>query len=105
MLEPEDDVAHVKWGGGWRMPTKAEFNELMDNCTWTWSTMNGVNGYFITSNKSGYTDRFIFLPAAGDRRDSDLNCADRQPTTPAATAASPAIITILRFIALSASFD
>lgn len=69
-LDAADDVAHVKWGGSWRMPTKAEQDELRTNCTWTWTTMNGVNGYRVTSNKSGYTDRSIFLPAAGYCEDS-----------------------------------
>ena len=71
-LDMEDDVAHVKWGGSWRMPTNDEQNELRLNCTWTWTTLNGVNGYLVTSNKTGYTDRSIFLPAAGYRGDSDL---------------------------------
>ena len=66
-LDPDDDVAHVKWGGDWRMPTKDEFTELLNNCTWTWITLNGVKGYRVTSNKSGYTDRSIFLPTAGYR--------------------------------------
>ncbi|MBO7112331.1 MAG: hypothetical protein J6V75_00065, partial [Bacteroidaceae bacterium] len=56
-LDPEDDVAHVKWGGNWRMPTISEFEDLINNCTWTWTTQNGVNGYKVTSKKSGYTDR------------------------------------------------
>ncbi len=64
ILDNEDDVANVKWGGNWRMPTQDEFEELIDNCTWTWTTQNGVGGYRITSNKSGYTGS-IFLPAAG----------------------------------------
>jgi uncharacterized protein (TIGR02145 family) len=64
-LDPDDDVAHVKWGGDWRMPTEKEFQELIDSCTWTWTTLNGVNGYRVTSNKSGFTDRSIFLPVAG----------------------------------------
>ncbi len=64
-LDPEDDVAHVVWGGKWRMPTKQEMVELHDNCTWEWTTLNGVNGYCVTSKKQGYTDRSIFLPAAG----------------------------------------
>ena len=72
-LDMEDDVAHVKWGGSWRMPTKAEQDELCTNCTWTWTSLNGVNGYLVTSNKTGYTDRSIFLPAAGYRDDTDLN--------------------------------
>ena len=72
VLDPEDDAAHVNWGGSWRMPTKAEWQELIDNCTWTWTTQNGINGYKVTSNKEGYTDKFIFLPAAGSRFDSGL---------------------------------
>lgn len=65
VLDDEDDVAHVKWGGNWRMPTVSEQVELRDNCKWTWTTRNGVSGYLVTSKKSGYTDRSIFLPAAG----------------------------------------
>ncbi len=72
VLDSEDDAAHVNWGGSWRMPTMAEWQELIDNCTWTWTTQNGINGYKVTSNKAGYTDKFIFLPAAGYRNDSDL---------------------------------
>ena len=60
-LDLEDDVAHVKWGGTWRMPTKAEQDELRNNCTWTWTTQNGVNGYKVT----GPNGNSIFLPAAG----------------------------------------
>ena len=72
VLDPEDDAAHVNWGGSWRMPTDAEWTELRNNCTWTWTTQNGVNGYRVTSNKTGYTDKSIFLPAAGYRNDASL---------------------------------
>lgn len=77
-LDPEDDVARVKWGGSWRMPTKAELDELCNSCTWTWyssgnTDFNGVAGYKVTSNKSGYTERSIFLPASGDRYDTRLD--------------------------------
>ena len=44
------------------MPTRDECNELIDNCTFVWASMNGVFGYIVISNKPGYTDRFIFLP-------------------------------------------
>lgn len=76
-LDPEDDVAHVKWGGTWRMPTEAEQDELRNNCIWTWysngnTEFNGVAGYKVTSNIEGYTDRSIFLPAAGYRYDTSL---------------------------------
>ena len=67
VLDPEDDAAHVNWGGNWRMPTDAEWTELRNNCTWTWTTENGVNGYRATSNKEGYTDKSIFLPTVGRR--------------------------------------
>ena len=68
-LEPTDDVATVKWGGSWRMPTKAEQDELRNNCTWTWTTLNGVNGYRVT----GPNGNSIFLPAAGHRYGTEVN--------------------------------
>ena len=61
---PEYDVACEMWGDSWRLPTEAEFQELIDNCTWEWSTRNGHNGYKVTSKKNGNS---IFLPAAGWR--------------------------------------
>lgn len=56
------------------MPTKAEQEELRNknNCTWIWTTKNGVKGYKVTSKKNGNS---IFLPAAGYRRDGNLNDA------------------------------
>ena len=66
------DAARAKWGGSWRMPTREEQVELRDNCTWEWTTQNGVKGYKVTSKKKGYTKNSIFLPAAGYRRDSSL---------------------------------
>ena len=66
ILLPSYDAAHANWGGSWRMPTKEEFQELKDNCTWTWYDdyhHTGVAGYYIASNKPGFTDNYIFLPA------------------------------------------
>ena len=63
-LELSDDVAAINWGGAWRMPTDAEITELREQCTWTWITYNGVNGYKVTSKSNGNS---IFLPAAGLR--------------------------------------
>ena len=68
VLDPEDDAAHVYWGGSWRMPTDAEWTELRDNCTWTWTTENGVKERKVT----GPNGKSIFLPAAGFRSDSCL---------------------------------
>ena len=72
VLDLSDDAAHVNWGGSWRMPTIAEFRELIDNCTWTWTTMNGVCGYKVVGKKSGYAGDWIFLPAAGYRSGTNL---------------------------------
>ena len=71
-LEAADDAARANWGGSWRMPTDAELTELREQCTWTWTTQNGVYGYKVTSKKSGYTNKSIFLPAAGYRDGSSL---------------------------------
>ncbi len=55
------DVAHVKWGGSWVMPSKDQFEELRGNCTFEWTTENGVNGGKISGSNGGT----IFLPATG----------------------------------------
>jgi hypothetical protein len=67
-LDPEDDAATVNWGTSWRMASKEQYQELIDNCTSVWTTRNGVNGRLVTG-PNGYT---LFLPAAGYRRDDSL---------------------------------
>ena len=64
------DTARENWGGTWRMPTDAEFDELCKKCTWTWTTQGGHNGYLVTSKANG---KSIFLPAASSRYGSDTN--------------------------------
>ena len=71
VLDVEDDAATVNWGGNWRMPTTEEQQELFNNCTWTWTTQNGVNGYNVT----GPNGNSIFLPAAGCMDEGTLNFA------------------------------
>ena len=61
VLDPEDDAATVNLGGGWRTPTRKEWKELYEQCTWTWKTRNGVNGMQVT----GPNGKSIFLPAGG----------------------------------------
>ncbi len=68
-LDPEDDAATANWGPEWRMPSKDQQDELCAECTWQWTTRNGVNGYLVTSNHNGAS---LFLPAAGNRWDGDL---------------------------------
>ena len=62
------DVAHVKWGGGWHVPTLTQFKELINNCTYEWTMVNGVKGGKFTGPNGGS----IFLPAAGCRWGNDL---------------------------------
>lgn len=64
ILEPmsgSNDIAHAKWGGSWRLPTKAECQELMDKCAFQGINYKGVNGMQIV----GPNGNAIFLPAAG----------------------------------------
>ncbi|WP_302590681.1 PEGA domain-containing protein [uncultured Muribaculum sp.] len=69
---PQYDAARANWGGTWRLPTMAEFDELRDKCKWEWTTQGGRNGYRIT----GPSGNSIFLPAAGWRSGSSLVGAD-----------------------------
>ena len=70
-LAPSDDAASANLGGDWRMPTADEFEELVnpDNCTWEWTSKDGVNGYKVTGKKTGNS---IFLPITGFRFYGDV---------------------------------
>lgn len=57
VLDLEDDAAHVNWGGDWRMPTRAEQDQLCTKCTWTWDSTK--KGYTV----KGPNGNSIFLPA------------------------------------------
>ena len=70
-LDPEDDVATVKWGSGWQMPTCEQMEELYTQCSSEWITLNGVYGRKFT----GPNGNSIFLPAAGFRNDAGLHFA------------------------------
>ena len=72
-LTLEQDAAHVNLGGNWRMPTKAEFQELIDNCNVTWTddyNGTGVKGRIFTSNVNG---KSVFFPAAGNCLNSSVD--------------------------------
>ena len=62
-LDPEDDAATANWGPEWRMPSLAQIKELYMNCTWVWTTQNGINGRLVTASNGAS----LFLPATGDR--------------------------------------
>ena len=71
VLDPEDDVARVKLGGGWRMPTEEEWNALQNKCTWEWKVLNGVFGMLVTASNGNR----IYLPAAGYMMGNTLDLA------------------------------
>jgi len=73
LLDPEDDVAHVVWGGTWRMPTDEEHKELRRNCKWEDTTLNGVNVTKIT----GPNGNCIYLPYNGRRMYDDFMELDK----------------------------
>ena len=70
-LQPSDDAATAKLGNGARMPTAAEWRELIANTTTEWTTMNGVNGRKLTASNG----KSLFFPAAGRRSGSKLHYA------------------------------
>lgn len=57
------DITHLRLGEEWRMPTSSEFQELIDECTWHWVTLEGISGYEVT----GKNNNTIFLPVTGYR--------------------------------------
>ena len=62
------DIARANWGGTWRMPLDTEMLELLNKCTWTWTSKSGINGYVV----KGPNGNEIFLPAAGYRDGTTL---------------------------------
>ena len=72
-LTLEQDAAHVNLGGNWRMPTQAEYQELLDNCDAVWTddyNGTGVAGCIFTSKVNGNS---VFFPAAGLCYNSSVN--------------------------------
>ena len=63
------DAATANWGASWRMPTENQMKELMDNCTYKWTTLNGIKGAKVTGRKDGT----IFFPASGYRNCSNAS--------------------------------
>ena len=66
-----DDAARAVLGDGWRTPTSAEWTELLNKCSWRWTTSNGVKGMLVT----GSNGNSIFLPAAGYKGERGLTNA------------------------------
>ncbi len=68
VLMPSDDIATVKWGSKWRIPTGEMYEELINKCKWVWTELDGHSGYRIT----GPSGNSIFLPTAGYYNGRDL---------------------------------
>lgn len=68
-LTPMYDAARANWGGSWRMPSRAEYEELMHNCNWGWATINEVDGFLFV----GKNDKSIFLPLVGSMDESSID--------------------------------
>ena len=62
------DVARAEWGATWRLPTEAEFIELIQKCEFVWTSINNKYGY----NVIGTNGNSIFLPAAGYQGKEEL---------------------------------
>jgi len=67
------DIARMKWGGSWRMPTIEEWKELRDNCYYQLAVRNGVHGYLLTSKING---NMLFFPFSGWRIGDYVKDAD-----------------------------
>ena len=67
-----EDVATASWGDGWRMPSSEEIDELLDNCSWTYSTYKGVKGYVVTASQERGGNS-IFLPMPGYKAGTERN--------------------------------
>lgn len=60
-LTKEDDAAYFNWKDNWRIPSKSEFEELLEKCSWELDKINGIDGYSVI----GPNDNSIFIPIAG----------------------------------------
>lgn len=69
-LPSSADTATQVMGEGWRMPTRTELEELMNNTTYKWTTINGIKGGKHTSKTN--PNAYVFFPAAGSYLDGNL---------------------------------
>lgn len=87
------DVANVKLGYNWRLPTSDEFYELYSQCTWTWTSVGGIPGFQITGPNGNY----IFLPSAGFYRIDQLRNTDGEGCYSSGSAVGMTEMSYLRF--------
>ena len=74
VLTAKHDAAQVHWGGEWRMPTNQELKDLCNKCDWTWTAVNGMNGY-VVRGRGNYASASIFLPCTGFGHEASLGHA------------------------------
>ena len=58
---PQYDAARTNWGATWKVPSKENFEELLNECTWEWTVVNGVGCKKVT----GPNNNYILLPITG----------------------------------------
>ena len=68
-LDDSHDVASVKWGDAWHMPSLEQLNELIGNCSYKWETVKGMTGMMFV----GKNGNSLFLPAGGKKIDFSWN--------------------------------
>ena len=73
-LLPAFDAAAAQWGDDWRVPKKSEYKNLMELCSWSWTTNNGVVGYTVTG-KGLYSGNSVFFPLGGYGSTTNLTSA------------------------------
>jgi len=76
-LQPIDDAANVNWGGLWRMPTKEEYEELQENCTYEWIDNyknSHKSGWLLSSKVEGYSDKTLFFPVNEEVCYDSISC-------------------------------
>lgn len=68
IMSTKYDAATQNWGGYWRIPTCAEFEELISNCSSKWVVYKGVSGRMLTARNGNS----LFLPASGEYNDTKI---------------------------------
>lgn len=73
-IDLPNDAARFNMGKPWRMPTRVDLQELIDNCTFTYLLYNSKYCIKVQSN---INQKYIIIPCAGYARDENINYLGR----------------------------